>query len=106
MPFPTQLGWASVWAGAETANSVTEASAAATRMVWRRENKLERPRLGEEIGIHKIVSLDDLAGYDPNGSLKSRTVVGEGVKLASFATRVDLRRQIVQKVLIELASGE
>lgn len=69
--------------------------------------RMERLRRGSvQVGKDKAVQAHDLTGTNRDGMAEHRSVIGECVKLASFAAWIGSRRQIRQQRLIELPSDE
>src|SRR5260221_3565745 len=64
-------------------------------------------RLGYlDIGEDEAVALDDLAALDGNGPTEHRPSVGERMKLAALAARIDRRGQFGEQSGVEVATGE
>src|SRR5215813_3298533 len=60
----------------------------------------------KKVGVPEAVALDTLALADWNFTAEHGAGVDEGVELAVFAAGIDACREILQKLLIEIASGK
>jgi hypothetical protein len=63
-------------------------------------------RCKTEIGEDEAVALDDFSSLDRNGMREHRTVVGERVKLAALAARIDAGGQLGEERRVELTAGK
>jgi len=64
----------------------------------------DSPLLLKNIGEYKTISCDNLTHPDRNRSTKDRSGIDEGMKFSVLSARIDARRQIVEKSLIEVAA--
>src|SRR5207248_6047416 len=65
-----------------------------------------RGRRSAHVRKDKPAAVDDLAGERRDRTIEHRTLVGERVKLAVFAARVDAGGEITQQRALQLTSSE